>query len=81
MAKILKNQTGSPIALSDVGITVPASPSTYTIPAQDYLLWAGNLPYSAEPRHPRAISENQTITIGKPNYAGQLGRAKPVSGH
>lgn len=40
--KILKNQTLSPIVISDVGISVPASPATYTIPEQDYLLWAAS---------------------------------------
>jgi len=38
MSKILKNQTGSPINISDTGISLPASPTQYTIPAQDYLL-------------------------------------------
>lgn len=38
-SKILKNQTGSPILIADVGITIPASPATYTIQPTDYLLW------------------------------------------
>jgi hypothetical protein len=42
MSKILKNQTGSPISIADVGVSLPASPATYTIPAQDYLLWAAS---------------------------------------
>ena len=42
MAKILKNTTASPVAIADTGITIPASPGTYTIPAQDYLLWAAS---------------------------------------
>lgn len=41
MSKIIKNVTLSPIAVADVGITIPAS-SAYTIPAQDYLLWANS---------------------------------------
>lgn len=39
MIKLLKNTTVSSIAISDTGITISASPGTYTIPAQDYLLW------------------------------------------
>ena len=42
MSKILKNQTGSPIAIADTGVTLPASPGTYTIPQQDYPLWAAS---------------------------------------
>ncbi len=42
MSKILKNQTGSPILISDTGISVPASPTSYTIPPQDYPLWAAS---------------------------------------
>jgi hypothetical protein len=42
MSKILKNQTGSPIAIADTGVTLPASPDTYTIPQQDYPLWAAS---------------------------------------
>jgi hypothetical protein len=42
MSKILKNQTGSPILISDVGISVPASPASYTINVTDYLLWAAS---------------------------------------
>ena len=41
MSKILKNNTASPQLVSDVGVTVAAS-SQYTIPAQDYLLWAAS---------------------------------------
>lgn len=41
MSKILKNNTGSAIVISDVGgVNIPASPGSYTIPPQDYLLWA-----------------------------------------
>ena len=39
MSKIVKNITLSPITLSDVGVTIPAS-DQYTIPPVDYLLWA-----------------------------------------
>lgn len=42
MAKILYNQTGSPILVTDTGISVPASPASYTIPPQDYDLWAAS---------------------------------------
>lgn len=42
MAKIIKNTTANPITIKDVGITVPAL-SSYTIPLQDYLLWAASL--------------------------------------
>jgi hypothetical protein len=41
MAKIIKNTTGSSIAIADTGITVPAN-SQYTIPPQDYWLWAAS---------------------------------------
>jgi len=42
MSKILKNTTASPITVTDVGVTIPASPGSYTIPSQDYLLWAAS---------------------------------------
>lgn len=42
MAKILKNVTVSSITITDTGISIPASPATYTIPPQDYLLWAAS---------------------------------------
>jgi hypothetical protein len=42
MSKILKNTTGSPISISDTGVLLPASPVVYTIPPQDYLLWAAS---------------------------------------
>lgn len=38
--KILKNTTGSPISIDDVGISLPASPIVYTIVPQDYDLWS-----------------------------------------
>lgn len=41
MSKIVKNTTLSDINISDVGVTVFAS-SQYTIPANDYLLWASS---------------------------------------
>lgn len=41
MSKILKNTTGSPVTVTDTGITIAAS-SQYTIPPQDYLLWAAS---------------------------------------
>lgn len=41
MSKIVRNDTASPITVNDVGVTIPASFS-YTIPAQDYLLWAAS---------------------------------------
>lgn len=41
MSKIIKNNGASPVAIADVGITIPAA-SSYTIPAQDYLLWAAS---------------------------------------
>jgi hypothetical protein len=40
MAKILKNATVSPITVNSV--TIAASPGSYTIPPQDYLVWAAN---------------------------------------
>ena len=43
MSKILKNNTASPITVTDVGsVVIPASPGSYTIPPQDYLLWAAS---------------------------------------
>ncbi len=43
MSKILKNQTGSPITISDVGgVIIPASPATYTIPVKMYDIWAAS---------------------------------------
>jgi len=41
MSKILKNNTGSPVSINDVGQTVPAS-SQLTIQPQDYLLYAAS---------------------------------------
>lgn len=44
MAKILKNQTGSPIIIDDVGgVIIPASPAIYTIQSQDFPLWAASI--------------------------------------
>lgn len=43
MAKILKNTTASPISVKDTGATILASPGSYTIPPQDYLLWAASI--------------------------------------
>lgn len=42
MSKILKNTTGSTVAVSDTGVILPAGPTTYTIPPQDYPLWASS---------------------------------------
>lgn len=42
MSKLLKNTTNSIIAISDTGVSLPASPATYTIPPQDYLMWAAS---------------------------------------
>jgi hypothetical protein len=42
VSKILKNNTASPISITDTGVTIPASPGSYTIPEQDYLLWAAS---------------------------------------
>jgi len=41
MSKILINNTASPIPISDTGVTLQVTPN-YTIPAQDYLLWAAS---------------------------------------
>lgn len=41
MSKILKNNSGGTITVSDTGITINNA-TQYTIPAQDYLLWAGS---------------------------------------
>ena len=42
MSKILKNTTASPISITDTGVTILASPNQYTIPPQDYLIWAAS---------------------------------------
>ena len=43
MSKIVKNNTGSAITITDVGgVVIPASPGSYTIPPQDYLIWANS---------------------------------------
>jgi hypothetical protein len=42
VAKLLKNTTGSAVAISDTGVILPASPAVYTIPPQDYPLWAAS---------------------------------------
>lgn len=42
MSKILKNETASPINVVDTGVTIAASPGSYTIPPQDYLIWAAS---------------------------------------
>jgi hypothetical protein len=43
VSKILRNTTASPITVVDVGsVIIPASPGSYTIPAQDYWLWAAS---------------------------------------
>lgn len=41
MSKIVKNSTESDVAISDVGITVPAS-GQFTIAPQEYLIWAAS---------------------------------------
>lgn len=41
MSKILINNTASPVPITDTGVTIAAS-SQYTIPPQDYLLWAAS---------------------------------------
>ncbi len=41
MSKILINNTASPQPVADTGVTIAAS-SNYTIPPQDYLLWAAS---------------------------------------
>jgi hypothetical protein len=41
MSKILRNDTGSAISISDTGVTIqPGVANQYTIPPVDYLLWA-----------------------------------------
>jgi hypothetical protein len=42
MSKILKNTTASPILISDTGVSIPASPATYTIVQTDYPLWSAS---------------------------------------
>lgn len=42
MSKILKVVGGSPIFIADTGVTLPASPATFTIDPMDYWLWAAS---------------------------------------
>lgn len=42
MAKIVKNTTVTAINVTDVGVTIAASPGQYTIPDQDYLIWSAS---------------------------------------
>lgn len=42
MSKILKNNTSSDILINDTGVSVLAN-SSYTIPEQDYILWAASV--------------------------------------
>lgn len=42
MSKILKVVGGSPIVIADTGVTLPASPTTFTIDPMDYWLWAAS---------------------------------------
>lgn len=41
MSKILKNNSGSTVTISDTGVSIPNA-SQYVIPAQDYWLWAAS---------------------------------------
>jgi hypothetical protein len=41
MSKIVQNTVGFDISLADVGVTI-ASMTSYTIPAQDHLIWAAS---------------------------------------
>jgi len=41
--KVLKNQTLSPITISDLGLSIPASPTTYTINPIEYPLFASSV--------------------------------------
>lgn len=41
MAKILENSSGSTVVVADTGVSIPNN-SQYTIPPQDYLLWAAS---------------------------------------
>jgi len=42
MSKILKNTTANIVTITDTGVSVPASPGQYVIPAQDYWMWAAS---------------------------------------
>lgn len=41
MSKILKNNSGSTVSVADTGVSI-LNAGQYTIPPQDYLLWAGS---------------------------------------
>ena len=42
MSKILKNTTGVPLFIADTGTLLPILPATFTIPPQDYWIWAAS---------------------------------------
>ena len=42
MSKILKNSTAGAILITDTGVSIPASPATYTIVQTDYPLWSAS---------------------------------------
>lgn len=65
MNRILKNNTASPVAINDTGITIPAS-SQYIIPPQDYGLWESSDDVIAK-LSDNAVSPLSTLTANDGN--------------
>lgn len=64
MVKIVKNITGSPISVTDMGVTVPAMGS-YTIPATDYALWMTSNDIIVYVGAGTLVINNGTVDLGK----------------
>lgn len=84
MAKIVKNTTIAAINVSDVGVTVAASPGQYIIPDQDYLIWSastvaatnvgtGNLVINDGTSDLSAVLGAAHLKAGEANTASNLG--------
>jgi len=63
MSKILKNTTVSIIDIPDTGISIPATPGTYVIPEQDYLLWAASVDIVAKVNSGDIIVNTGTVDL------------------
>jgi len=64
MSKILDNKTGAPIVISDTGVTVD-NVTDYTIPSQDYLLWAASDDIITEIGAGNIVVNNGSNDLGK----------------
>ena len=72
MSKILKNQTGSPINITDVGVTLQAYPNTYTINPQDYLMWAASSDIISEINNDNVLVSDGVIDLNKSRSVGYM---------